>query len=191
MTTSTLRPVHVVGGGELGPLVERALETVDAVAPSACVVAPVPRRAPLADLTDARLADEVAGSLEAVLAAVRGELTHLGSGAQRGSGAHRGSGGRLVFVLPAEPLMAVGGGTAPSAVTNGVLSMARTLSIELARDAVTVNVLAVAAEESSGGTDPTASLTAQLAALLGPGGERITGQEIYLTAGSDLGRLRP
>jgi NAD(P)-dependent dehydrogenase (short-subunit alcohol dehydrogenase family) len=176
MTASTLRPVHVVGGGELGPLVERALNTVDAVAPSACVVAPVPRRAALADLTDDRLTAEVAGALETVLVSVQGELARLRSG------------GRLVFVLPAEPLMAVSGGTAASAVTNGVLSMARTLSIELARDAVTVNVVAVA---SSTGADPTASLAAQLAALLGAGGERITGQEIYLTAGSDLGRLRP
>lgn len=179
MTAFTLRPVPVVGGGELGPLVGRALETVDSAAASACVVAPVPRRAALADLTDARLADEVAASLEAVLTAVQGELAHLGSG------------GRLVFVMPAEPLMAVGGGTACSAVTNGVLSMARTLSVELARDAITVNVLAVASESSSRGTDLTASLAAQLAALLGPGGEQVTGQEIYLTAGSDLGRLRP
>jgi hypothetical protein len=27
--------------------------------------------------------------------------------------------------------------------------------------------------------------------LLGPGGQAVTGQEIYLTAGTDLGRLRP
>ncbi|MFC5951999.1 hypothetical protein ACFQH9_27420 [Pseudonocardia lutea] len=181
MTASTpVRAVHVVGGGEPTALVERALESVEAAAPAVCVVARVPGRAPLAELTDARLADEVGGALEEVLAAVRSELGHLRPG------------GRLVFVLPAPPLMAVNGGAAASAVTNGVLSMARTLSLELARDSVTVNVVAV---EADAGDDPDrvarAPLSAQLSALLGPGGERITGQEIYLTAGSDLGRLRP
>ncbi|GAA4709484.1 hypothetical protein GCM10023215_58850 [Pseudonocardia yuanmonensis] len=179
MTASTpTRAVHVVGGGELSPTVDRALTTVAASASSACVVARVPGRTPLTELTDARLAEEVGGALEAVLASVQGELAHLRPG------------GRLVFVLPAEPLMAVPGGAAASAVTNGVLSMARTLSIELARDAVAVNVLAVAAEDANA-IDPAGPLAAQLAALLGPGGERITGQEIYLTGGSDLGRLRP
>jgi NAD(P)-dependent dehydrogenase (short-subunit alcohol dehydrogenase family) len=182
MTASTsVRKVHVVGGGELTPLVELAVPVVDAAAHAACIVAPVPARAPLAELSDARLAEEVGGVLERVLGAVQGELAHLQPG------------GRLVFVLPAAPLMAVSGGAAASAVTNGVLSMARTLSIELARDAVTVNVLAIETEGVSGaaGRAAPAALSAQLAALLGPGGEQITGQEIYLTAGSDLGRLRP
>jgi hypothetical protein len=64
--------------------------------------------------------------------------------------------------------------------------MARTLAIELARDAVTVNVVALDA------ADPAVpALAGVLAGLLGPGGEAVTGQETYLTAGTDLGRLRP
>jgi NAD(P)-dependent dehydrogenase (short-subunit alcohol dehydrogenase family) len=84
--------------------------------------------------------------------------------------------------------MAASGYAGASAVTNGVLSMARTLAIELARDSVTVNVLAI---DTVVGTELRGALAAQLSALLGPGGQHITGQEIYLTAGSDLGRLRP
>ncbi|HYH35422.1 MAG TPA: hypothetical protein VD814_09755 [Nocardioides sp.] len=183
MTIPTpIRLVHVVGSGALTPLVRRAVEVVDASAPTTCVVPRVPGRAPLAELSDVRLADEVGDALDDVLAAVQGELARLQPG------------GRLVFVLPAAPLMAVRAGTAASAVAGGVLSMARTLSIELARDAVAVNVVALD-EDGPADVPPTpergAALGAQLAALAGPGGERITGQEIYLTAGSDLGRSRP
>jgi NAD(P)-dependent dehydrogenase (short-subunit alcohol dehydrogenase family) len=75
---------------------------------------------------------------------------------------------------------------AASAVTNGVLSMARTLAIELGRDAITVNAVALDA------TDPAVpALSGVLAGLLGPGADAVTGQEVYLTAGTDLGRLRP
>jgi NAD(P)-dependent dehydrogenase (short-subunit alcohol dehydrogenase family) len=91
-----------------------------------------------------------------------------------------------VFVLPHAPLMGASGSVAASAVAGGLLSMARTLAIELARDAVTVNTVAVDAT-----SPPVPGLSAQLRTLLGSGGETITGQEIYLTAGSDLGRLRP
>jgi NAD(P)-dependent dehydrogenase (short-subunit alcohol dehydrogenase family) len=182
MTTSTpVRKVHVTGTGALVPLVGRAVEGMDVPAPAACVVPQVPGRGPLAELTDACLTVQVGGALDEVLAAVQGELAHLHP--------H----GRLVFVLPAAPLMAVSGGTAASAVANGVLSMARTLSLELARDGVAVNVVAVDGDRPDASPEPdrTVALTAQLTALLGPGGERITGQEVYLTAGSDLGRLRP
>jgi NAD(P)-dependent dehydrogenase (short-subunit alcohol dehydrogenase family) len=182
MTSSTpVREVHVVGGGALTPLVERALRAVAATAPAACVVARVPARAPLAELTDTRLDREVGGAFDEVLTAVQGELAHLRPG------------GRLVFVLPSAPLMAVVDGAAASAVTNGVLSMARTASIELARDGVAVNVVAVdvVAVDVVPGPEVSAALSAQLGAFLGPGGEQITGQEVYLTGGSDLGRLRP
>jgi NAD(P)-dependent dehydrogenase (short-subunit alcohol dehydrogenase family) len=169
--------VRVVGDGALAPALRAALEDAGTVAPgvaAACVVPAVPAPAPLAAWTDARLATEVGDVLDAVLADVRGELDRL-----------RG-GGRLVVVLPHTPLMAAPGLAAASAVTNGVLSMARTLAIELGRDAITVNVVALDA------ADPAVpALAGGLAGLLGPGGEAVTGQEIYLTAGTDLGRLRP
>jgi NAD(P)-dependent dehydrogenase (short-subunit alcohol dehydrogenase family) len=166
-TAAATEAVHVVGAGALRAVVERAVARLADPVQASCLIPHVPDRAPLAEWTDTRLAAEVGGALDAVLADVQRELGHAE---------------RFVFVLPAVPLMGCPDSMGASAVTNGVLSMARTLSIELARDGVTVNVLAL-----DGGADP----AAQLAALLGPGGAQTTGQEIYLTGGSDLGRLRP
>ena len=85
-------------------------------------------------------------------------------------------------VLP----LALGGVSVAAAVTGGVLSMARTLAVELARDGVTVNVVAV-----DSGAPSVRALAAELGALLSDGGADVTGQEIYLTAGNGLGWLRP
>ncbi|MFC5142954.1 hypothetical protein ACFPK1_32360 [Actinomycetospora rhizophila] len=165
----------VRGDGALVPAVREALAAVTpGLAPACCIVPRVPAPAPLADLDDERLDRDVGDVLVAVLAEV-----------QRAAGAFSG-GGRLVVVLPHAPLLGIPGGVAASAVTNGVLSMARTLAIELARDGVTVNVLAVDAAAPS-----IRALTAGLEALLGDAGADVTGQEVYLTAGTDLGRLRP
>jgi NAD(P)-dependent dehydrogenase (short-subunit alcohol dehydrogenase family) len=173
MTAAPATPVGVLGHGALAAAVRAALDTVTAHVPAAVVVPAVPSPAPLEALTDEALA-AVGDALDAVLAHVQHELGRL-----------RG-GGRLVFVLPHTPLMAAPGCAGASAVTNGVLSMARTLAIELARDAITVNVVALDAAEPA-----VPALTGVLAGLLGPGGEAVTGQEVYLTAGTDLGRLRP
>jgi NAD(P)-dependent dehydrogenase (short-subunit alcohol dehydrogenase family) len=142
--------------------------------PAICIVPTVPERAAMANLSDSRLTTEIGDALEDVLAHVQSALDLLHDG------------GRLVFLLPHAPLMGAPGSAAASAVANGVLSMARTLAIELARDRIGVNVLAVDAEQPDGD-----ALAVQLRALLGSGGQGITGQEIYLTAGSELGRLRP
>jgi NAD(P)-dependent dehydrogenase (short-subunit alcohol dehydrogenase family) len=167
--------VHVVGGGALAAEVSRVAAALRACSPSVCVVPRIPAPAPLAELTDARLGADVGAALEETLAAVQRELAFV-------------RGGRLVFVLPSGPLMAASGSAGAAAVTHGVLSMGRTLAIELARDSVTVNVLAV---HTAAEVDWPTALAGQLSTLLGPGGQYITGQEIYLTAGSDLGRLRP
>ncbi|ALE73543.1 hypothetical protein AD006_19360 [Pseudonocardia sp. EC080610-09] len=168
---STISPAVVRGAGTLVPSVRDALARARPAASVAVVVPRVPATIPLAELTDDRLDEEVAGPLDAVLADVQAVLGEVD---------------RLVFVLPHTPLMAVAGGAAASAVANGILSMARTLAIELARDRVSVNVVAL---------DPAApavaALAAQLTVLAGEGGDAVTGQEIYLTAGTDLGRLRP
>jgi len=175
MIPTTEAPVtRVVGEGALVGAVVDALGGLWAIAASACMVPPIPPATPLAELSDERLAADVGDTLDTVLAQVQRECDRL-----------RG-GGRLVFVLPHAPLMGASNSVAASAVAGGLLSMARTLAIELARDAVTVNTVAVDASNAGG-----SALSAQLAAFLGPGGETVTGQEIYLTAGSDLGRLRP
>lgn len=161
----------VRGAGELAPVVRDVMTRVHPAVPAAVLVPRIPPVAPLAELTDDRLTTEVTDALDAVLIDVQAVLGEVG---------------RLVFVLPHAPLMAVTGGTAASAVANGVLSMARTLAIELARDRVAVNVVAVDA------TAPAVhALGGQLAVLMGAAGDAVTGQEIYLTSGTDLGRLRP
>lgn len=164
MTTSVA--ISVRGDGALADAVRSALIMTVPADTAAVIVPRVPEPAPLAELTDEHLAAEVGDALDAVLADVQAALPVA----------------RLVFVLPADPVMGISGGAAASAVTNAVLSMARTLAIELARDGTSVNVLAVGS---------TTALQAQLAALLGEGGRDITGQEVYLTGGTDLGRVHP
>ena len=172
--TAATATVRVLGDGALVPAVRAALDGVAVGVPAAIVVPAVPQPAPLAALTDERLATDVGDALDAVLAHAQHALDRLHGG------------GRLVFVLPHAPLMAASGCAAASAVTNGVLSMARTLAIELARDVITVNVIAL---DASAPAVP--ALAGVLAGLLGSGGEAVTGQETYLTGGTDLGRLRP
>jgi NAD(P)-dependent dehydrogenase (short-subunit alcohol dehydrogenase family) len=165
----------VVGDGALVPAVREALGSVAPGLVAACCVVPrVPGPALLAELDDDRLDREVGDALAAVLDDVQRAVATFAAG------------GRLVFVLPHAPLLGTTDGAAASAVTNGVLSMARTLAIELARDGVTVNVIAVDGDGPS-----ERALAAELAVLLGDAGGDVTGQEIYLTAGTDLGRLRP
>lgn len=166
---------RVLGDGALAPAVREALGRVaPGLAPACCVVPRVPGPAPLAALDEDRLDREVGDGLAAALDDV-----------QRAAAAFA-AGGRLVFVLPHAPLLGTAAGAGASAVTNGVLSMARTLAIELARDGVTVNVVAV-----DGGRPSVRALAAALEVLLGDAGGDVTGQEIYLTAGTDLGRSRP
>lgn len=185
-------PAAVYGDGPLSRAVGIAIAGVCCTAPAACVVATVPPPAPFQELSNIRLFNDVAAGLAAVLAWVQQALDTMSEG-----------GGRLVFLLPCAPLLGAPGCVAPSAVTNGVLSMARTLAIELARDQISVNVLVIDDTRllEEGGKDRgdvdverggvAGMLRTQLEALLGPGGEQITGQEIYLTSGSDLGRLHP
>jgi NAD(P)-dependent dehydrogenase (short-subunit alcohol dehydrogenase family) len=165
-----------VGEGPLADAVAGHLAAASGTA--AVVLVPrVPEPAPLAELTAQRLESDVADPLADVLAQVQTAVPAL-----------RADGGRLVFVLPAAPLMGEPSGTAAGAVTGGVLSMARTLAIELARDGVAVNTLAVDTERLD---EVGPAVAAQLAALLGPAGAAVTGQQVHVTAGSDLGRLRP
>jgi NAD(P)-dependent dehydrogenase (short-subunit alcohol dehydrogenase family) len=174
--------VHVVGVGALADAVIRSLSTsaelVDDGAPAVVVVPRVPAPGALTSLTARNLDTEVADPLVDVLGVVQQALPAL-----RATGD-----GRLVFVLPVAPVMGEPSSTAAAAVVGGILSMARTLAIELDRDSVTVNTL-VADPGRLNALGP--SLAAQLAVLLGPDGAGLTGQEIYAAGGVELGRLRP
>jgi NAD(P)-dependent dehydrogenase (short-subunit alcohol dehydrogenase family) len=173
--------VDVVGDGAVADAVARSLPTcseVDGAAPAVVVVPRVPEAAALSGFSDRHLDAEVAEPLTDVLLAVQQALPAL-----RASGA-----GRLVFVLPVGPVMGEPSAGAAAAVAGGVLSMARTLALELGRDGVTVNVVVVDARRLD---DLGPALAGELAALLGRGGAGLTGQEIYVTGGAELGRLRP
>ncbi len=141
--------------------------------PAACLIPDLPGDRDLEALSDELLDAEIGDVLGDVLAEVQQVLPELSS-----------RGGRLVFLLPHDVALGRPHSTAASAVAGGVLSMSRTLAIELGRDGVTVNTLLYA-----DGSEP--AVARQVAALVAPESAAITGQEIYVTAGSGLGRLRP
>ncbi|MBB5159691.1 hypothetical protein [Saccharopolyspora phatthalungensis] len=150
-----------------------ALSKVDSGVPAACLIPDLPGDRDLEALSDELLDAEIGDVLGDVLAEVQQVLPELSS-----------RGGRLVFLLPHDVALGRPHSTAASAVAGGVLSMSRTLAIELGRDGVTVNTLLYA-----DGSEP--AVARQVAALVAPESAAITGQEIYVTAGSGLGRLRP
>ena len=149
-----------------------ALSTVESPVPAACLAPDLPGDRDLEALSDELLDAEIGDVLARVLAEVQRVLPGL-------SGA-----GRLVFLLPAEAALGRPHAVAAGAVAGGVLSMARTLAIELDRDGITVNTLLYAEGAEN-------AVAHQVSALLAAEGADITGQEIYVTAGSGLGRLRP
>jgi NAD(P)-dependent dehydrogenase (short-subunit alcohol dehydrogenase family) len=171
MTTQVTTGVHVWGGHTVQALVA-ALSTVESAVPAACLVPDLPGDRDLEALSDDLLDAEIGDALGGVLTEVQRLLPGL-----TGSG-------RLLFLLPAEAALGRPHATAAGAVAGGILSMARTLAIELARDGIAVNtVLYADAVETA--------VAHQVAALLGIEAAAVTGQEIYVTAGSGLGRLRP
>ncbi|WP_236791871.1 hypothetical protein [Amycolatopsis sp. GM8] len=169
MTTQVTAGVHVWGGDSA---LVHPLSTVESAVPAACLVPDLPGDRDLEALSDELLDAEIGDVLGNVLAEVQRLLPGL-----TGSG-------RLVFLLPAEAALGRPHATSAGAVAGGILSMARTLAIELARDGIAVNtVLYADAAETA--------VAHQVAALLAAEGAAVTGQEIYVTAGSGLGRLRP
>jgi hypothetical protein len=98
--------------------------------------------------------------------------------------------GRLVVVLPSDHAMGVDGNAAAGTVCGGILSMCRTLSMELKRKSIAVNVLLVDTDACLEGPEVAASLRQQLALLLDLD-SWMTGQEIWVADGSELGRKRP
>lgn len=146
----------------------------DVVAGGAIVLIPrVPAEADFPSITDEALETNLGVALADLLADVQAALPCLDEG------------GHLIFLLPAEPTLGAPGSAIPGAFCGAALSLTRTLALELARDQITVNTVlhgpATAAIR--------AGVTTQLLALAGS--DAVTGQEIYVTDGMDLGRFRP
>jgi NAD(P)-dependent dehydrogenase (short-subunit alcohol dehydrogenase family) len=141
----------------------------------AVVVVPrVPDAGDFAQMTDQELDTDLGGALSELLAWVQAVVQQLAD-----------SRGHLIIVLPAEPTLGQVGAAMSGTFCGAALSMARTLAIELDREHITVNTVMHG--------EPTPAIrtgfAAQLQALVE--GDAITGQEIYVTSGTDLGRLRP
>lgn len=88
----------------------------------------------------------------------------------------------ITLLIPAACAMGDPGDGAGSALAGGLLSLARTWAIELRKTGVPVNCLMV---------DGLAACADLLVTLAGQPGCAITGQEIFVAGGSDVGRLRP
>ncbi|MFG1891625.1 hypothetical protein ACGFIR_27610 [Micromonospora sp. NPDC049051] len=92
-----------------------------------------------------------------------------------------------ITILVGEPeTLGMEGRHLDSAVAGALLSMGRTWAIEFARDGIRVNTLVHGDLDDPG---ILAAVVGQLGLLGSPQGRAITGQEIYLCAGADLGRL--
>jgi hypothetical protein len=104
--------------------------------------------------------------------------------------------GRVIALLPGDATMGDPGDAINSALAGAMLSLFRTVALEMRSTPITVNTLVYAAravdEPNAGGTvgDPEA-LASVIATLLGSGTRGINGQEIYALAGADVGRLHP
>jgi hypothetical protein len=183
------QPPTLYGDGRLAKIIAGIVSDLRSLADATCIVPTVPEAGSMSGMSDQRLNTEVGDALNDVLTWVQRSLEDTSDDR------------RVIFVLPSVPLMGAADCVGASAVSNGVLSMARTLSIELARDHICVNVLAVdvhglveeaeLARDTERVTGLHEALAGQLATLFGASGRSITGQEIYVTAGNDLGRLRP
>jgi len=99
-------------------------------------------------------------------------------------------GGHVLALLPAAAAMSDALDTPTSALTGGMLSLSRTLALELRKLDITVNTLLY---EGGGGDEIAymADVAALLATLAAQADGAITGQEIYACNGNDVGRLHP
>ncbi|KAA0571519.1 SDR family oxidoreductase [Azospirillum sp. Sh1] len=104
--------------------------------------------------------------------------------------------GRVIALLPGGATMGEPGEAINSALAGAMLSLFRTVALEMRSTPVTVNTLVYATRAADGPTgggvlgDPEA-LACMIASLLGSGARGINGQEIYALAGADVGRLHP
>jgi NAD(P)-dependent dehydrogenase (short-subunit alcohol dehydrogenase family) len=99
------------------------------------------------------------------------------------------SGGHVVALLPAGAAMGDALDTPASALSGGMLSLFRTLALELRKLDMTVNTILY--EVGDDGIAYTAEVAALLATFAAQANGAITGQEIYACNGNDAGRLHP
>ena len=149
--------------------------------PCVCIVPALADRRACLDWTSEHLVTAVADPLVWTVREIQSVVSTL---------IDAGKPGRIVIVLPSDEAMGVAGDAAGGAVCGGILSMARTLSLELNRKAIAVNVVCVDPRSCSEKPDVAEALRGQLQLLLRED-TWITGQEIWVTGGTEAGRMRP
>jgi NAD(P)-dependent dehydrogenase (short-subunit alcohol dehydrogenase family) len=103
-------------------------------------------------------------------------------------------GGRIVSLLGGEAAMGDPAAPADSAVAGAMLSLFRTVSLELRKTAITANTIVYAAADDPASLPceaSAASVAAMIGTLCGADAQAINGQEIYSLGGADSGRLHP
>lgn len=161
---------------ELFPETERN-ENTSAV----CIVPSLAAALPAPEWTTAHLAAAVGDPLLWTVHEVQSVIVPL---------IEAGKPGRIVIILPAEEALGRAGDAAAGAVCGGILSMARTLSLELKRKAISVNVVCVDTGSCHEKPEIAQALGGQLE-LLFRGDSWITGQQLWITDGTEAGRVRP
>ncbi|HEU5036662.1 MAG TPA: hypothetical protein VFT70_06650 [Nocardioides sp.] len=158
---------------------------------------PVPGPLRLAAASDEQLDSDLARALRDSIYALQGIASRIDAAiAPRSTGSDRDGGsaetdrsgrdsGSITIVLPAAATLGQAGASVAGAFCGGMLSLARTLAIELKRQRIRVNTVLV--DQHVPGV--VASLATQATALMSMPG--VTGQEIYLADGLDCGRIRP
>lgn len=96
-----------------------------------------------------------------------------------------GRSGRIVIVAPATSALGEREHRIDAAVTGGMISLVRSLAIELSKSGATANTVLVDPAASS------ASADLLITALTSPDAFEITGQELYAAGAVSTGRLHP
>jgi NAD(P)-dependent dehydrogenase (short-subunit alcohol dehydrogenase family) len=176
-------PVATALTGLIGREDLRAAETTAGLGPSLrrlCLVPSMPEPRTFADSCVSQLDEAIAAPLTALMSALREAVRQMAGNTDEG---------RIVVLLPQAPSMGTDGFTT-AAVCGGAISMLRTLALELRRQDISVNTLFY-----EGDLSPDSPTTAAVADLIGTllfdRTAPVTGQEIFVTAGADLGRLHP
>ena len=108
----------------------------------------------------------------------------------------RHSSGRLISLLPGNAAMGDAAQLLDSTLAGAMLSLFRTLALELRKTPITANTLMYAATPSESAPEKmmladTQSLAALISMLLGKETQGVNGQEIYAQGAADVGRLHP
>lgn len=108
----------------------------------------------------------------------------------------RNASGRLISLLPGNAAMGDPAQLLDSTLAGAMLSLFRTLALELRKTPITANTLMYAAVPSQSAPDKmmladTQSIAALISMFLGKETHGVNGQEIYAQGAADVGRLHP